>query len=97
MRVKVEFSENLQAFGVGFNEGQAFKAEFGEVQAITEYIGGEPYVGDYIVTPKVSEQTMETKDKVMTDDVTIKSIPFFNVSNNSGGTTVYIGSEVNYG
>ena len=52
------------------------------------------YDGEYVVTPKVNEQTMGTKDKVMTDDVTIKAIPFFNVGNASGGDTVYIGSEV---
>lgn len=52
------------------------------------------YQGVYDVTPKVVEQRMETKDKVMRYDVTIKSIPFFNVSNTSGGSTVYIGNEV---
>lgn len=52
------------------------------------------YEGAYSVTPKVVEQRMETKNKVMTDDVTIKSIPFFNVSNESGGNTVFIGNEV---
>ena len=52
------------------------------------------YQGVYDVIPKVVEQRMETKNKVMRDDVTIKSIPFFNVSNTSGGSTVYIGNEV---
>lgn len=52
------------------------------------------YQGVYDVTPKVVEQRMETKDKFMRDDMTIKSIPFFNVSNTSGGSTVYIGNEV---
>ena len=52
------------------------------------------YQGVYDVTPKVVEQKMGTKDKLMRDDVTIKSIPFFNVSNASGGSTVYIGNEV---
>lgn len=51
------------------------------------------YEGVYDITPKVVEQRMETKDKLMRDDVTIKSIPFFNVSNTSGGTTVYIAKE----
>ena len=30
----------------------------------------------------------------MKDDVTVKKIPFYNVSNTAGGTTVYIGKEV---
>lgn len=52
------------------------------------------YEGEYEVTPKVSEQTLPTAQKLMSDDVTIKSIPFFNVGNTSGGSTVYIGNEV---
>lgn len=56
--------------------------------------GYADYMGDYEVTPKVTEQSLETKDKHMTDNVMIKSIPFFNVSNTSGGSTAYIGSEV---
>lgn len=52
------------------------------------------YKGAYEVTPRVTEQSLKTKDKHMADDVKIKSIPFFNVSNTSGGSTAYIGSEV---
>lgn len=56
--------------------------------------GGVPYDGNYVVTPRIDEQIMATKHKVMSDDVTIKAIPFFDVSNTSGGSTVYIGNEV---
>lgn len=84
MKLKVKFQESVQRFSV----------RFGEIHTVTEFVGGEPYDGKYTVTPKVDAQTMPTKYKVMTDDVTIKSIPFFNVSNNSGGSTVYIGNEV---
>lgn len=80
---------------------QANNAELLEIIDIAENLpeagaggGGVPYEGDYIVTPSVSEQTMATKSKVMKDDVTIRAIPFYNVSNQSGGTTAYIGSEV---
>lgn len=52
------------------------------------------YEGEYEVTPKVSEQTLPTAEKMLTEDVTIKSIPFFNVGNTSGGSTVYIANEV---
>ena len=59
-----------------------------------EFLGGEEYQGAYEVTPKVEAQTMPTKHKVLKDDITVKSIPYFNVSNTSGGSTVYIGNEV---
>lgn len=59
-----------------------------------KYINFEKYQGDYEVTPKVEAQTIPTKDKVLIDDMTIKSIPFFKVSNTTGGNTVFIGNEV---
>lgn len=54
----------------------------------------EQYEGEYEVTPLVTHQTLPTKKKVMKDNLTIKEIPFFDVSNNAGGTTVYIGEEI---
>lgn len=53
------------------------------------------YIGPYEVTPNVKEQQiLNTTDRVLHKDVTIKEIPYFDVSNTSGGSTVYIGSEV---
>ena len=67
-------------------------ALIGAVGAKTINIGGKPYDGEYVVTPKVSEQQLETKGAIMHDDVTVRAIPFFNVGNQSGGSTAYIGS-----
>lgn len=60
------------------------------------YVGsyGQIYDGSYTIVPRVEEQYMETKNKYMMDDVKINSIPFFSVSNQTGGNTVYIASEV---
>lgn len=73
---------------------QEFNAEFGEIHVVTNYVGGELYEGDYAVTPKVDAQTMPTRDKYLVDDVTINPIPIYEVSNNSGGKTVYIAKEM---
>lgn len=54
------------------------------------------YTGEYEVTPLVTSQVLGTKQKVMIDDLTIKEIPFFDVSNTSGGTTVYIGGDIEW-
>ena len=95
MIVKVKFAESDQRLAVKFSDtDQKFMANFGTIQTVTEYVGGEPYGGDYQITPAVDAQTMPTKGKVMTDDVTVQAIPFFNVSNNSGGSTVYIAKEI---
>lgn len=67
----------------------------GEFDKFTEVSAQEyPYYdGEYEVTPSVDEQILETKDTVMLDDLTIKSVPYYETSNISG-TTVYIASEV---
>lgn len=49
------------------------------------------YSGEYIITPSVEEQTMQTKNRTMTNDVTILAIPYAEVSNSTGGKTVTIG------
>lgn len=48
------------------------------------------YSGSYEVTPAADAQTLETAKKLMTGDVTVGAIPYSEVSNNSGGTTVTI-------
>ena len=59
-------------------------------------VNGErsPYEGDYEVTPKVEAQTLETENKFLKQNVSILGIPYYDVSNNAGGNTIYIGSEV---
>lgn len=53
------------------------------------------YLGSYQVVPKANEeQILETKNRIMTDNVTILEIPYYEVSNDSNGTTVYIAKEV---
>lgn len=89
----VEFKDNSISVPVKFSESVAGdKAIFSEVQTVN--VGGDPYEGDYVVTPKVDQQIMSTKGKVMVQDVTIKQIPFFKTSNTSGGSTVYIAKEI---
>jgi hypothetical protein len=49
------------------------------------------YEGEYAVTPKVTEQSLPTKERLLMEDVTIKKIPFAAALNTSGGRTVTIG------
>lgn len=53
----------------------------------------EYYVGEYNITPKIKQQILSTNDKLMTDDITVKAIPFYEVSNPQGGTTFIIGGN----
>lgn len=95
MKIKANLVETKQLFKANVSVGDLLlPADFGEIQTVTKYVGGEPYEGDYSVTPKVTAQTMPTKEKVMLEDLTINSIPLYSVSNNSGGNTIYIGKEI---
>ena len=95
MIIKVKFTEITKNIPVKFAEsGGTLHAKMGEIHTVTEYIGGEKYTGEYEVTPKVEAQTMPTKDKVLIEDMTVNAIPYFDVSNSSGGSTVFIGNEV---
>lgn len=50
------------------------------------------YEGEYEVIPSLAEDIkLETAKKVMTDDVTVKKLPRYDVANEAGGTTVYLG------
>ena len=63
-------------------------------QAVVVSVKEEPYEGEYEITPKISSQILPTAKKLMKDDVTVKAIPYFDVSNPAGGQTIYIGSEL---
>lgn len=95
MTVRVKLTELSKNLHVSLNDNtKNITAKIGEVQTVTLSDGKEIYKGQYIVTPKIEQQALPTKNKILTEDVTVKSIPFFDVSNNSGGNTVYIASEV---
>ena len=59
-----------------------------------EYSPIPHYGGTYEVTPEWHAQTLATRNKQMTDDVTVKSIQLEMVSNLSGGKTAYIGGII---
>lgn len=53
------------------------------------------YDGPYVTTPKFESQELETKDKMMKENVEVEPIYVSKVSNPAGGTTVYIGGIFN--
>lgn len=82
-----------QALVVSFD---AFKLSAGFKNPIARDIGDIPvYEGDYVVIPQAdSAVVLETQAKLMTEDVTVTKIPYWETSNLSGGNTVFIASEV---
>ena len=77
-------------FRFGQTDSPAMAVELGR----PVYMGGEPYEGPYDVTPKVTAQTLPTAKKLMREDVSVRAIPYFDVSNPAGGNTIYIANEV---
>lgn len=83
----------MRHFSTRFNAtSMKFDTEF---RSLVKVIVGadeiEHYKGSYEVTPSVESQEMLTKNKMMDKDVTIKAIPYAEVSNTSGGCTISIG------
>lgn len=62
---------------------------------ITEGGGGclPFYEGPYTVEPRKVEQTLETQNKSMTQNVVVEEIFYSETSNVGGGLTCYIGKE----
>lgn len=90
----------IKAHGVLRGKVQVRGALRGKVQAngvlrgrlaAPEYIGGEPYEGDYSATPLNTVQSMPTAGKSMTGNFIVEAVPYAEVSNTSNGTTVTIG------
>ena len=53
------------------------------------------YNGEYSVMPNAENDViLETSQKFLDADIKVNKIPYSEVSNNSGGNTVFIGSEV---
>ena len=79
---KLEVSISAQQVSVGYN-GQSIQImpEQAEVNVSTgtpvarDYVGLDPYTGDYTVTPSKETQTLQTNNLRMLDNVTIEPIP----------------------
>lgn len=97
MQFKMHFTESDMriATQAEFNAiNEYVDVSFSDLQKIAEYKDVDPFTGDYEVTPKVDAQTIPTAQKFMAEDMVIKAIPYYDVSNTSGGTTVYIAKEI---
>lgn len=90
MKMEVVFSSSEVNLAVGFETTQPLQVCFGTLHKVgVDDI--ETYDGAYEVTPTTSGFVLPTEKKMMVDDLTVNGIPYYEVSNTSGGKTVYIG------
>lgn len=95
MTLDIRFKELTERLNIQFTEvEEQFHLKFRETTPITHYVGGTPYEGAYDVTPTVEGKQLPTAQKVMLEDLIIKAIPRYDVTNLAGGTTIYIANEV---
>ena len=89
MRLIVNFDEVDSYIATHFIQTECtFKTNFGEIFLVKT---DDIYNGDYNVIPRVYQQVLATKDKVMLNDVAVENIPLSRVINLSNGYTVTIG------
>lgn len=50
------------------------------------------YEGEYVITPKFTEQVLETKQRSLSDNVTVEKITTLEVDNEAGGVTYIFGA-----
>lgn len=88
---EMQFRETDAEFSASMEESDgAFRIRFEEGIPTGEL---PLYTGEYEVTPKVTEQTLETAMRSMDSDVTIHAIPYYEVDNIYQGQTVIIGGS----
>ena len=89
MKLAVNFNEVDSEICARFIQTECtFATDFGEVFLIKT---DDVYDGNYDVIPRVYQQVLPTKDKLMLDDVTVEIIPLSKIINLQNGYTVTIG------
>jgi len=94
MKLKILFSEDNRSFATEFRTtNRQINVGFEHLEVVTLMENVEYYKGQYDVIPSPSSVVLPTAKKMLQNDVTVQAIPFFIVSNTSGGDSVYIGGE----
>lgn len=88
MECNVQFRSDNCLFGTVFETGDSFfTADFGVMTGVTP----ELYDGGYELWPALTDETLQTKDRLMANDVMLHAIPRYVVDNAAGGRTMTIG------
>lgn len=74
--------------------GEQNHVEWGSREYVPIVVAELPdYEGSYVVTPRLVEQTLATKDTTMREDVRVLPVPDYRVTNVGGGYTVVIAQD----
>lgn len=84
---------SYEEYELTVDDDEAYEVDLDTVIKV-EYITGDMYNGPYVVDPEFEEQILATRNKTMSDDVTVHRIDVSTVENPAGGNTVYIGGII---
>ncbi len=87
MRIQVELVRTDFSFDIGLVGEQKF--EIGFEEGLLQK--GKTYEGEYTVTPRTVSQTLPTRNRLLSQDITVLEIPYHEVENIERGTTAIIG------
>lgn len=98
LKVKLLFDPPLSSAVIAAMEKMISEAEWRlNVAAETDEDDSEEYEsyeGEYQVTPKAfNEQTLDTANKILAQDIIVKEVPYYETGNEANGTTSYIARE----
>ena len=82
----------LHSYDGDFRLTSSFQGELGS-NVIAKQYDYPIYDGQYDIDPLFAEQVLQTREKCLLDDLTVKAISVSYVSNPQGGQTAYIGGE----
>ena len=88
MKIQVELTEKDFSFDLGFSGESGFDISFSEAFTPSAI---SPYEGDYEAIPRVTAQSLPTRDRWLSRDVTVQAIPYHEVENTERGMTAIIG------
>ena len=88
MKIQVGFHETRAKFSLGFDDSSEFEIGFEEGFGKSQ---ADPYTGIYDIVPRVTAQSLPTRNRWLNRDVTVQAIPYHEVENTERGTTAIIG------
>ncbi len=95
--VVIDTEQEVSLRGTITSSGTLSGSVINDVKKLTGHVAvnseHEVYSGEYDITPKIEPQVLSTSDKLMTQDMTVKAIPYYSVSNEHNGETIIIGGN----
>lgn len=93
LKVKLLFDPPLSSAVMECYKAQISEYEW-RLNVAAENDDIEAYTGSYEVTPMAySVQSLDTSGKVLSEDIVVNEVPYYQTSNSSGGVTSYIAKE----